>query len=213
MKKLLIAFTLLFAVSIGMYSCNNGAYDAQPDKDNSSALNPINNSSGVTTYLGSMDAIVNKKQQIFDPAFYYKIDEVYYIVARIQHDSILERYLRINFTAYNGPKEYGIAPDAPLPGITFSMIDTTRVDKAGRPIYNVYTPTGGKKNYVNIQGEEGGHLRGVFNASMHRTLPEEVLGDDVMIDSSAFYFEQVPYPIPAEFKKYVPKEHRGNPEE
>ncbi len=217
MKKLLFAFALISTVGIGLYSCNNGAYDAHPDSDLSAALNPISSdSNGVTTYLGSMEAILDKKERLFAPAFYYQIENTYYLVARVKDDSVLDRVLRVTFPDYGGAKEYIVHADTAQPIVTFSMIDTNRVDKAGRPIVNSYTANTQKgKGYatINIQGEEGGHLRGYFFGNLFKTLPEEDLEKSVEFEYSAFYFEKIPFPIPDEYKPFVIEEHRANPEE
>lgn len=216
MKKLLFAFALTSVVCIGIYSCNNGAYDANPDTDHSAVLNPITgDSSGTSAYLGSMNAVLNNRKKLFEPAFYYKIDNSYYLVARVQDDTTLERVIRITFADYGGPKEYIVNADTLIPNVTFEMIDTTRVDLAGRPIRNYYTAnTNNSVGYatVNIEGEEGGHLRGYFFGNLYKTEPEEDLNKVVNFEYSEFYFKQIPFPIPAEYKPFVIKEHRADPE-
>ena len=62
MKKLFIASVLALGVSAALYSCNNGAYDAEPNTDLGSALNPYSPDSGsAKVYLGSMRATINNR--------------------------------------------------------------------------------------------------------------------------------------------------------
>src|SRR5690606_32277671 len=96
---------LIFTVAVALYSCNNGPYDAHPDVDYSSGLNPTNPASGTEVFLGSVEATVNDKKLLFAPAFFY-VDTANqtHFVARVKNDSIFHRTLRISFgeEAYKG---------------------------------------------------------------------------------------------------------------
>lgn len=209
MKKLLLVFALIIVVSVAMFSCNNGAYDARPDVDYSSALNPASPDSGGTSiYLGTMHAVINSKKYVLSPAFYYIEEDgvTMRLIARINNDSLFHRTLRITFFGYDGVKTYDVTDVSSNPKVDFVMLDTSRVDKAGRKIYNTYTAnTGGGLGYasVNILGEEGGHYRGNFYGRMHRVLPEKNDADTVKFDFSEFYFEKVAFPVPDEYKIYL----------
>jgi len=208
MRKLLIASALTFVATMALFACNNGAYDAHPDNDYSAGLNPISpDSGGVSVYLGSMEAVINNKKLLFAPAFYY-IDTVgiYHLVARVKYDSIFNRTLRITFAKYDGKKEYPVSADTTNPNVSFVMLDTSRVDLAGRKIFKTYTAnTNDGVGYamVNIKGDEGGHLRGHFFGKLHRFLPEKKYEDTLNIELSPFYFEKVGFPVPAQYIPYL----------
>lgn len=199
MKKLLFAIVLSVAGVAAITSCNNGPYDAHPGEDLSSALNPEKpDSGGVNVYLGSMEAIVNNKTTLFHPAFYY-LDEDgnYRMVARVKDDSVLDRTFRMAFGQYNGVDSYRVNVDEVYPTITFTQIDTTRVDGGGRKIYNAYTiNTGNDAGEVVITGEEGGYIRGVVTARLSRFTPEQVATDTINIKSGEFYFRKYTLPLP-----------------
>lgn len=209
MKKLILVFTLIAVASVAMYSCNNGAYDARPDSDLSAGLNPFEADSGeVSVYLGTMQATINHKKLIFSPAFYYTDEDgvTNKIIARVKDDSIFHRTLRITFPAYDGPKEYKVEPNTGNPIVNFVQLDTSRVDKAGRDIFNTYTANtndGVGYGLVNITGDEGGHYRGFMYARMHRTMPDKNYADTIKMDYSEFYFEKVPFPVPEQYTKYL----------
>lgn len=209
MKKLLLVFTLITVASVAMYSCNNGAYDARPDTDLSAGLNPTDPDSGeVSVYLGTMHATINNKKVIFSPAFYYVEEDgvTNKLIARVKDDSIFHRTLRITFTSYDGVKEYEVTPSSANPIVNFVQLDTSRVDKAGRDIFNTYTVNtndGFGYGSVNITGDEGGNYRGFFYARMHRIQPEKEYADTVKFDYSEFYFEKQPFPLPENYVKYL----------
>lgn len=209
MKKLLLVFTLITVASLAMYSCNNGPYDARPEDDLSGAVNPSKPDSGaVSVYLGTMQATVNNKKLTFSPAFYYIEEDgiTYKLIARVENDSIFRRTLRMTFTFYDGVKEYIVDPGTTNPIMNFVQLDTSRVDLAGRDIFNTYTVnTNEDLGYgsFNVTGDEGGHLRGYMYARMHRILPEKNYADTVKIDFSEFYFEKVPFPVPGKYAKYL----------
>lgn len=208
MKKLLLATALFGLAGLTLYSCNNGAYDANPDSDLSAALNPLDPDSGsVNIYLGSMETVLNNKKLVFAPAFYF-IDTfgVYNLIARVKDDSIFHRTLRISFTSYQGVKDYNVTADTVNPQVNFVMLDTSRVDKAGRKIYKTYTANTNKSvGYAsfNVVGDEGGNFRGNFYGRLHRVLPEEQFEDTATFEFGPFYFKQVPFPVPAEYIEFL----------
>lgn len=208
MRKLLIASALTIASAMAIISCNNGPYDAHPDTDYSSGLNPASpDSGGVNVYLGSMEARINNKKLLLAPAFYYE-DTLGFtrIIARVKNDSIFHRTLRITFSKFDGKKEYSVTADTTNPNVSFVMLDTSRLDLAGRKVYKTYTAnTNEALGYatVNVQGNEGGHLRGYFFGKLYRILPEKKYDDTISIEFSPFYFEKVAFPVPAQYIQYL----------
>lgn len=211
MKKLLLAFTTILAAGIGIVSCNNGPYDAKPDVDLSGAQNPASSDSGTAqVYLGSLETVLNNKSLVFSPAFYF-IDEMdtYHFIARVKDDSIFRRTLRIEINPYDGVRTYEVAVDTDIfLDVNFTMLDTSRVDLAGRDIFKTYSASyrdGFGYAIINFEGDEGGHIRGNLNCKLHRSDPEKVLEDTVSMQFSPFYFEKVPFPVPGEYIDYLVK--------
>lgn len=200
MKKLVFATIFSFAAVAAVVSCNNGPYDAHPDTDLSSGLNPVKpDSGGVNVYLGTMEAFVNNRTTLFSPAFYYIDDEgKYNMVARVKDDTVFERTLRMKFfDKYNGVDSYRINVDSTYPAITFTMVDTSRVDGGGRKVYNSYGVIE-PEDYGGaiVIGEEGGNIRGTFYGRLSRFAPEELPSDTVNISAGEFYFQKYPFPLP-----------------
>ena len=193
---------------MAIFSCNNGPYDAQPQVDNGSGLNPLSpDSGGVSVYLGSMEGTVNNKKLVFAPAFYY-VDESGFtqIIARVKDDSLFHRTLRVTFFNFAGKNEYNVTADTINPRFNFVKLDTSRVDLAGRKIYNTYTAnTADAVGYatINVTGDEGGNYRGYLFGRLHRIMPEKQLADTVSIEYTEFYFKKVAFPLPAEYIQYL----------
>lgn len=208
MKKVIVVSALFAAVCTTIFSCNNGPYDANPDIDLGSALNPLSgDTAGTNVYIGSMEGRVNNKATIFAPAFYYADSlGIVRIVARIKNDSVFHRTLRISFAAQPEKKTYDVSADTANPVVNFVMLDTSRVDLAGRKIYKTYTAnTADGVGYTQIKftGDEGGHLRGYMFGKLYHFLPEKKFSDTISIEFSNFYFRKVNFPVPAEYKEYL----------
>ncbi|MCB9046619.1 MAG: hypothetical protein H6550_10860 [Chitinophagales bacterium] len=208
MKKLLIASALILGASMAMFSCNNGAYDANPNVDDGAALNPLSpDSGGVSVYLGSMEGVLNNRKLVYAPAFYY-VDTAgnTQIIARVKDDSIFHRTLRVTFAPYSGIDTYSVTAGDMNPRVNFVKLDTSRVDLAGRKIYNTYTAnTGDKLGYatINIIGEEGGNYRGYLFGKLYRVLPEKQFADTMSLEYTEFYFRKLNWPLPPEYLQYL----------
>ncbi|HEY9178297.1 MAG TPA: hypothetical protein VIN07_11420 [Flavipsychrobacter sp.] len=209
MKKLLVGTALILVAATALYSCNNGPYDAHPDNDYSTGLNPLDPESGANVYLGSIESTVNDKKLLFAPAFYYvDTNSVTHFVARVKDDSIFHRTLRISFSdgAFKGVDTYRVNADTKEPIVNFVMLDTSRVDLAGRKIYKTYTANtqdGFGYATFNVLGSEGGHARGYMFGKFYRTKPEKNFNDTISMEFSNFYFEKVNFPVPAEYVQYL----------
>lgn len=208
MRKLLIASALTIAVIGTIYSCSNGPYDAHPDVDYGSGLNPYSDdSAGAKVYLGSMKGVMNNKSVVFSPAFLYDDENgMKQLVARIKDDTIYRRTLRITFNPYAGPREYNVTADTVNPVVFYTMVDTSRLDLAGRKVFKIFEANTGKGlgySVVNVQGEEGGHLRGYFFGTLYLLDKDGKELEKVVFDYSDFYFEKVAYPVPNNLQDYV----------
>lgn len=196
MKKQFFLFSIALSAIVAMYSCNNGEYDANPDRDYSSAVNPLGNGDDTTAaHIGTMYAWLNSKQRDFHPA-YSSVDEngITTLTAKVIDDTLFERTLKITFAEFKGVLSYNIPPEpgtSPLITVTLTMVDTSRVDKAGRKIYKTYSTTAnGATAQLVIDGDEGGFYRGTLDAYMSRVLPETNVSDTMKIENGHFYFDK-----------------------
>jgi len=209
MKKFLIGTALILGAAVALYSCNNGPYDAHPDNDYGSGLNPLDPTTGVDVYLGSIESRINGKKLLFAPAFYYvDTNSVTHFVARVKDDSIFHRTIRIAFPegTFNEVDTYEVNADDVSPIVNFVMLDTSRVDLAGRKIYKTYTANtneGVGYTMFNILGKEGGNMRGYMFGKLYRTIPEKNFADTISMEFSNFYFEKVNFPVSAEYIQYL----------
>lgn len=209
MKKLLVGTALILVAAAALYSCNNGPYDAHPDNDYSAALNPLDPTSGANVYLGSIESRINDKSLLFAPAFYYvDTNAVTHFVARVKNDSIFRRTIRISFADgfFNGVDTYNVTADTFMPVVNFVMLDTSRVDLAGRKIFKTYTANthdGFGYAMFNVVGNEGGNMRGYMYGKFYRVMPEKNFNDTISMEFSNFYFEKINFPVPPEYVQYL----------
>jgi hypothetical protein len=211
MRKLLIGSALTIMIAT---ACNNGKYDAQPDVDYSAGLNHLTgDSTGAKVYLGSMEGVLNDKHTIFSPAFCYQDDQgIMTLVARIKDDTILRRTIYITYGQFEGKRIDTIDALTGDPVISLKMVDVGNFDIAGRQLYKYYTAnTGENFGYatINIEGNEGGNLRGFFFGQLYKFLPEATESpkydrNDVMdFELTNFYFKKVPFPLTGSYLKII----------
>lgn len=215
MRKFLIGSALTIMTATALFSCNNGKYDALPDVDNSAGLNHlIDDSLGVKVFLGTMEGPLNDKHTVFSPAFCYQDDKgIMHLVARIKDDTVLRRTLRITYKTFEGKRVDEINSDAMEPMIEMIMVDVGKFDMYGRQIYKRYTVNTGEGfgyGKVDIQGVEGGHLRGYLFGQLYKQIPKAPVGQPqydrnefMDFELTNFYFEKVPFPVTGAYKKYL----------
>lgn len=215
MRKFLIGSALTIMTATALFSCNNGKYDALPDVDNSAGLNHlIDDSLGVKVFLGTMEGPLNDKHTVFSPAFCYQDDKgVMHLVARIKDDTVLRRTLRITYYKFEGKRIDTINAQTADPIIQLTMVDPGKFDMYGRQIFKTYTAnTQEKFGYatINIQGNEGGNLRGFLFGQLYRKIPNAPVGEPqydekefLDFELTNFYFEKVPFPVTGAYKKYL----------
>lgn len=183
MKKFVFTALLAAGASLALYSCNNGAYDAEPG--GGAPLNPLNPSqSGVHVYLGTMKANVNGTTTLFYPA-YYGIDDqgTYHIVAFKEKDPDFMHTLRFTLTSFNSIKSFKYS------GI-YTNLDTSKHSMDSIMTYEV-TPTKGNLAFT-IDGNEEGNLRGHFSGTLYKTKPQENLNDVVIFTDGEYYIPKKP---------------------
>lgn len=185
MKKLLVATLLVAGVSVALFSCNNGAYDAHPDKDLSSGKNPLDPNSGVNVYLGTMEGHINRKKvSLFNAMHQTDTYNIRHIVGTVFNDPQLQRRLEILVSndAYQGPKMYAIGGEAFAWTFIFAVRDTTRLDRKIEHLYIANTSTGKGNIDFNVVGDEGGNMRGTFKGTVFRS----ILNEDGVTPSGQF---------------------------
>lgn len=194
MKKLFIISAIAVGASLSLFSCNNGPYDISPNQDNSSVLNPLDPNSGVTVYLGSMEARISGVDVVFDRA-YYNIDtlNVRRVVAYKTKDTF-NRSMVITYpeNTYLGVDTYQIGFE---PGVSFYY----RFFDTGERKFKEYHVNTGQTNkegvLFTVAGEEGGHMRGILKTTVYRTNPDVNMAEEIKIEGE-YYAEKRPFPKP-----------------
>jgi hypothetical protein len=183
MKKFVITALFAAGATLALYSCNNGAYDAEPG--GGSPLNPLNPAeSGVTVYLGTMKASVNGTRTLFYPAYYTEDDQgVKSLIAFRENDPDFRHTLRFTITDMKSIKEFKY-------GGTYTHLDTSKHSVDSTITYGVKQGVGSLGFTLN--GNEEGNLRGRFFGTMYKLLPKENLKDSVVFADGEFYVPKKP---------------------
>ena len=171
MKKFVVAALLATGASLVLPSCNNGAYDSDPN-GSTGGLNPLDPNSGVTVYLGTMRATLNNTVTSFYPAYYKSIEGGDSIVGLRANDVPLKHAIAIQITNFKSMSEYSAE-------FKYSYIDTAQ-DTLRLLYYK-----GDMK--VKLNGNEGGNWRGTFDGTLHRITPEENVNDQIYVTNGEFY--------------------------
>lgn len=192
MKKLLIGSLLTVCVASSIVSCNNGAYDANPGKDNQGALNPLDTSIAGIIYIGTMKGIVNGGELIFSPA-YFSIDPesgTRHVWGRVQNDSVYWR--TITMTVDNELVKGKKNDTVRTASFTYSVYDTVR------KVHKKYTqtPTNTADFHVVMVADENNTMRGYFNGFVKNTepvIPTPNPNDIVTFKKLNFYLDNKPF--------------------
>lgn len=107
MKKVFLAF--LFAASLGLVSCNNGVYDAQPAVNNSAAGNPLAN--GGVASKGQIVGTVNGTKRVFGTA-YYLLSGSLLAMQGVQVVDNINHGITMSIDNYNGVGTYTMSGSA-----------------------------------------------------------------------------------------------------
>ncbi|OSZ78879.1 hypothetical protein CAP35_11695 [Chitinophagaceae bacterium IBVUCB1] len=194
MKRLFIGSLLTLGLAATLASCNNGAYDANPNTDLQGVLNPLGDTTGKgpIVYIGTMKGLVNGGELIFSPA-YYTVDTngVRRIYAWVMNDTVYWRSIEMFVldSVVKGKK------DANLPlayTFTYSVFDTVR------KVHKKYTNSPIQPNdfTVYIASQENNTMRGKFFGSIKNTapiLPPPNPNDVVTFKDLVFYLESKPF--------------------
>lgn len=194
MKKLLIGSLLTIGIASAFVSCNNGAYDANPNKDYQGVLNPLGDTTGKGTivYIGTMKGLVNGGELIFSPA-YYTVDTngIRRINAWVQNDTVYWRSIEMYVldSVVKGKKDE-VLPLAYT--FTYSVYDTVR------KVHKKYTNSPIQSNdfTVYIASQENNTMRGKFNGTIKNTapiLPPPNPNDIVIFKDLIFYLDARPF--------------------
>lgn len=203
MRRILVAGLFLAGACLALSSCNNGDYDADPKSNLSKVKNPLDPNSGVTVYIGSIEAVINHEKVLFVNGVHYnQFDEpsqkdIKYIVAEAQRDNILYRRFQISVPLefYEGPKTYIIGGDAFAWTFMYLEADTSVTD---RLVHHKYIAGANGKGTItfNLKGQEDDNLRGTFSGTAYRAILKEDkvtpsgefdMNDSVVINKAEFY--------------------------
>lgn len=212
MKRLFIAALFAAGISSALVSCNNGNYDADPKTDNSKYKNPLDPSSGVHVYIGTIKANLSfsnghqaapmGKDVLFVNA-YYMVDSngARHLYATQTDDPVFQGAIEMFWAeqSYRGPNTYAIGGGDAGWEFIYTMKDTSFHNRNVRKTYWAGHPGIGKGliSFV-VKGEEGGNLRGTFTGSVNRA----TIDQDYLFDGKSDSTDVLSI-FPAEF--YVPR--------
>ena len=179
MKRLITTSFIAAAVALGVSSCNNGSYTANPKKDVTSAVNPFDPTVLHKTLLGTMQGNIDGKMTIF--AGYYSIDpnngnRIMY--GHAISDSVFNKTITIvgSDAAFVGQRDANVSAT-----LTYTLYDT--VLKRNK-IYQKDVP-------IAIFSDNGGKSLGTIYATMNRVEPPPAdPQDSVVFDNMQFYLEK-----------------------
>lgn len=177
MKKLVIA-ALIATGSLAIFSCNNGAYDADPNTTGS-PLNPLNPESGVSVFLGRIKADLNGTPTLFSPA-YYTVDEsgAMNVIAFRENDKEFQHSLRFSIYNFKNTKEFSY-------NVSYRYLDTAKHSLDSFIYYSVHSSTGPFE--ITMLGNEDGNLRGRFSGTLARLKPVEKLNEVIKFENGEYY--------------------------
>jgi len=195
MKRLFIGSLLTLGIAGIMASCNNGAYDANPNKDLQAALNPLGDTTGKgpVVYIGTMRGLIDGGEVVFSPA-YFTIDTngMRRIYGWAQKDTVYWRSIEMwaSDNAVKGKQNYKLPNSTYF--FTYSVYDTVR------KVHKKYTSSVSQPNnfVVTIIAEQNNTLRGHFNGTIKNTepiLPPPNPNDIVTFKNLVFYLDSRPF--------------------
>lgn len=177
MKKLVIA-ALIATGSLALFSCNNGAYDADT-KTGGSPLNPLNPSeSGVSVYLGTMKANINGTPTLFAPAYYVEDSFGKGVVGFRVDDKQFQHTIRFSIYDFKNTKEFSYS-------VMYTYLDTSKHSLDSFFTYGPHSSTGAFT--LTMNGNEEGNLRGNFSGTLAKLKPKENLQDVIKITNGEYY--------------------------
>jgi hypothetical protein len=177
MKKFVLAAILLAGASVAFVGCNNGAYDMDTAVNNP-ALNPLDPSSGVTVYLGTMKAKVNGTPSVYYPATYTNpADKQFVITALRGEDKFPQHTITMGIFGFENINEFSSS-------FTYSFKDTTMGDTL---TIVRYEPKDGEPMKIKMTGNESNNFRGTFEGKVYRKFPIADMNDYIEFAEGEFY--------------------------
>jgi hypothetical protein len=187
MKKVFLAAMLIAGTSIMFVACNNGDYNANPDR-NKDYLNPLNPSTGVTIPFGRVQAEIDGSLRYFDSSTGWT-------------DSVpgTAQFQGVKFDNTHTAEFIGgsLSPWANVTGnypvadsadndVYYGIMDTT--NKITFLLYSGKIVQGGSgAGNIDIKGTESGRLRGTFSGTLFRTFPTLDFSDVKQVTNGEFY--------------------------
>lgn len=187
MKKLLKASLFTAAAALALWSCDNGKYDTDPDKDNNGILNPLDPANNPVVMLGSMKGKVNGKTLVFAPAYYMvDTDGIRHVWGRVIDDSIYRRTITIvgYDSSYSGKTNAVVNG-----GLTYSFYDTVLKRNKYYRRDPVLADT-----FIYLLSGQNGTMRGMIDGPIYKQAPQpENKQDEIILDSVIFYLDKKPF--------------------
>ncbi|OJW82501.1 MAG: hypothetical protein BGO69_17805 [Bacteroidetes bacterium 46-16] len=187
MKKVFLAAVFVAGLSVTFMACNNGDYNANPDK-NQDYFNPLNPETGVTIPFGRIQAEIDGSLRTFDSVAGWT-DSVPSVAMfqGIKYDNAhTAEFIGATLTPYAGVTGNYFIFDSLTNDIYYGVMDTN--NHSVYTLYNGKITTGGSgQGYVNLKGTESGRFRGTFSATLYKTIPVLDFTDVRQITNGEFY--------------------------
>jgi len=190
MKKVFLAGILMTGLSAFMVSCNNGDYNANPDR-NTDILNPLNPNSGVTIPLGRVQAELDGSMRVFDQAAGWtdSIPTTAIFQGFKYSNAHTAEFLGATLTPYAGATGSYNVGDTVSNDIFYGVMDTNT--KVTYFMYNGKITSGGSgPGSINLKGTESGRLRGTFTGTLYKVVPVLDFGDVIQVTNGEFYVKK-----------------------
>jgi hypothetical protein len=186
MRRIITTSLFVAAAAIAVSSCDNGAYTANPKKDQTSTMNPFDNTIANNVLIGTMEGKIDGKT--YDLKGYYSVDEnnIRTIWARVINDSVFFRTITIvgNNDAFKGKSDVTLTD--PIVSITYSAYDTML--KRNKVFMSTNAPT---YSAVNIIKDGNDKIWGIVSGKLIREdPPPSDPSDSVFIGHMNFYLEK-----------------------
>ena len=188
MKKLVSASLFIAAASLALWSCDNGKYDADPNKDNTGVLNPLDTANNPVVQLGSIKGMLNGQTLLFSPA-YFVVDTngIRHVYAQVKDDSIYRRTIVMmeHDSVFRGKK----VADISYVNFRYSVYDT--VLKRNKYYWKNAATT---DFIIMLNSDENKTMRGTINGPVFKQDPQPVnFNDSVSFKNVVFYIDERPF--------------------
>jgi hypothetical protein len=171
MKKVFFTSLFLASAAMGLSSCMNGDYDANPNAV-SSAPNPLNNNNGGSggsgggggSTGGTITCKVDGTNYTFTQATYNVIGSMY-TIAGGNSDGTNGRTISLTISSYSSPKAYSIPADAAGSYGVFPLSNTSNVTS-----YSTAAVGAPGTGTVTVTSDANNRMKGTFSFNANKLM-------------------------------------------